>query len=211
MLCKNKVMDSSSQGAFVTFLKKQECIVDLHKAGDSSFFYNFKYFSIQNGSLKQNCFTEVGYPWPFHIMFPGSEILVKIFKCMRIGHIMCLCRSNICVIGTEFSPVKLLEVRLCPYSSLQMAVRLFEWPARGERSYLQSMQNTHPWSFPNLGWIRPWATCSIFRRDSALNRGLSEMISTSIFQPALLHDSLLLCICDKAKTGNLVLLVQQDF
>lgn len=94
--------------------------------------------------------------------------------------------------------------------SLHVGVRLFEWPPKGETSYLQGMQNIQPWSFPKLGWIRPWAICSNFRSGPTLNRDLDYMISKGIFQPALFHDSLLLHICGKGRSWNLILLVQQD-
>lgn len=149
-------------------------------------------------SKSELSYRSIWYPWHFQIMFPSSEILVKRYSnAWELDTlIICVCRPNQCMCrSTEFFPAKLLEVRLGPYWSLQMVVRLFEWSARGETSYLQNMQNTHLWSFPNLGWIRPGATFCNFRSDS-LNKGLGGMISKSIFKPALFHDSLLLCICD---------------
>lgn len=131
-------------------------------------------------SKSELSYRSIWYPWHFQIMFPSSEILVKRYSnAWELDTlIICVCRPNQCMCrSTEFFPAKLLEVRLSPYWSLQ------------------NMQNTHPWSFPNLGWIRPGATFCNFRSDS-LNKGLGGMISKSIFKPALFHESLLLCICD---------------
>lgn len=84
-------------------------------------------------------YRSVWYPWPFQMMLPSSQLLVERYSNAWELDTLCVYVDliNVCVIGTEFFPVKLLEVRLCPYSSLQIVVRLFEWPARDKRSYLQ--------------------------------------------------------------------------
>lgn len=63
MLCKTKVVDSSSQEAFIIFKKKKKSIVELHKAGNSSFSYSF-----------ENCTIQIIPKWVFESELPSRSI-----------------------------------------------------------------------------------------------------------------------------------------